>query len=337
VREYAKVSPLFWTRGSGKRLRGDADAQVLALYLVTSPAANMIGVYYVPLVSICHETGLTEKRASLALAHLEAARFAFYDHDAELVWVPNMASYQIGDTMKSGDKRRGAVLAELDKLGDHPFVLRFAERYGLAYCLGGEWTQSRKVGAPVLEPETGQSGKTDVANMPHRRGIEGASKGHPDQTSTAGRGIRDPREEQEQEKEQEQETSRLRQGPVEEVWSAYVETLARYRPKRRPGGLTEKDRKAIKARLKEGFPLDDLKAAVRGLFISPFYLGQNERQTEYLELRHALNNIPSLAAVADDAEPRPVAKAPPPEELVDPAIIAEFERRMFGDDDKGAA
>ena len=67
MREYARVAPQFWTRGSGKRLRGDSDAQVLAMYVVTCPAANMIGIYYVPFVSIAYETGLSEKRTRAAL------------------------------------------------------------------------------------------------------------------------------------------------------------------------------------------------------------------------------------------------------------------------------
>ncbi len=146
MRDYAKVSPLFWTRGSGKRLRGDADAQVLALYLVTSPAANMIGIYYVPFVAIAHETGLGAERATSALARLATSGFAFYDLDGELAWVPNMASYQIGDELKEGDKRRGgAIRAELDKVGGHRFVAEFWQRYGLGYGLGP---------APISKTET---------------------------------------------------------------------------------------------------------------------------------------------------------------------------------------
>jgi hypothetical protein len=169
MRDYAKVSPSFWARGSGKRLRGDADAQVLALYLVTCPAANMIGVYYVPFVAVAHETGLGLERATEAMRRIEVAKYAFYDHESELVWVPNMAAYQIGDTMKTGDK-----------LGDHPFVWRFVERYGLAYSLGGDWVQPVMVDAPTLEaPE-------EAPPKGLARGFEGASKGHPDQESTPG-------------------------------------------------------------------------------------------------------------------------------------------------------
>ena len=40
VRDYGKVSPQFWVGKTGKRLRGDMEAQIVALYLMTSPRTN---------------------------------------------------------------------------------------------------------------------------------------------------------------------------------------------------------------------------------------------------------------------------------------------------------
>jgi hypothetical protein len=195
MRDYAKVSPLFWTRGSGKRLRGNADAQVLALYFVTCPAANMIGVYYVPLVSVAHETGLGMDRTLEALAALGAADFAHYDHDHELVWVPNMASYQIGDELKAGDKRRFAVVAEIDKLGGHRFAAAFLERYGVAYGLRSNGSFSSIAPSP-------SQGVCETGDQP----AEG-------QTALTGRAG----EEQEQEKEKSNLTPHARQAMPEPV------------------------------------------------------------------------------------------------------------------------
>lgn len=76
MRDYAKISPLFWTRGSGKQLRGNAHAQLVAIYLVTCPAANMIGIYYQPLVTIAHEIGLSIDETRAALATCSYAGFA---------------------------------------------------------------------------------------------------------------------------------------------------------------------------------------------------------------------------------------------------------------------
>ena len=148
MRDYAKVSPQFWTKGSGKRLRGDPDAQVLALYLVTCPSANMIGIYYVPFVAIAHETGLGEKRAKAAMARLTVAGFADYDDDAELAWVPNMAAYQIGEAISGGDKRHKGVTGELGKYTGHRFAERFLETYGTAYGIVPAASKRAASGSP---------------------------------------------------------------------------------------------------------------------------------------------------------------------------------------------
>lgn len=112
---------------------------MLALYLVSSPHANMIGLYYLPLVTLCHETGLDEEGARKALRRTSEADFAHYDEEAELVWVPNAAAYQIGETLKPGDKQRIGVLNELRKFreasGNHRFADDFAARYTDPYSL----------------------------------------------------------------------------------------------------------------------------------------------------------------------------------------------------------
>jgi hypothetical protein len=148
MRDYGKLSPFFWTRGSGKRLRGDVEAQVVAAYISTAPTANLVGLYYLPIAVIAHETGMAAKRVAAALTRIEAAGYAKYDHEAELVWVPNTAKFEIGPTMKEGDKRRGKLLQELAKAGDHPFVREFWMVYGEAYALGNCDTYGASKGHP---------------------------------------------------------------------------------------------------------------------------------------------------------------------------------------------
>jgi len=135
VRDYGKLSPFFWTRGSGKRLRGDPDAQVVAAYLSTSPLANMIGVYYIALATIANDTGVALDDARKALGRIEKAGYAFYDFDAELVWIPNHARFEVGPTMAAGDKRRKKLTVELAQVGDHTFATLFLDAYGEAFGL----------------------------------------------------------------------------------------------------------------------------------------------------------------------------------------------------------
>jgi hypothetical protein len=186
MRDFAKVSPLFWTRGSGKRLRGKPDAQIVALYLLTAPGANMIGVFYVPIVTIGHETGLGEARTLAALAVLEEVGFAHYDASGELAWVPNMAEIGIGERLKVADNRRAGVLAELERLRGHRFAAEFWRRYGDGYQLGDM--------PPELVSRLSEESAKGVG-----RGFEGVGPvaGHPLQVVEGGGGKRREGEEKE--------------------------------------------------------------------------------------------------------------------------------------------
>lgn len=142
MRDYAKVAPQFWTGRTGRAIRARGrDAQVVALYVVTAPGANMIGVYYLPVATLCHETGLSPKVAAVALAALEDVGFAFYDAEAEHVWIPEMARFQIGDTLTAAGKHgrpdhriRGVVRELLSVKGCRfawDFYVKYQQRYNL--------------------------------------------------------------------------------------------------------------------------------------------------------------------------------------------------------------
>jgi hypothetical protein len=130
MRAHAAVRPEFWTRGSGKRLRGNPAAQVLACYLMTSPHTNMIGIFHLAIPIMVHETGLTTEQVEGALAVLAEEDFALYDDEEELVYLPAGARTQIGESMSRRDKRHAQVWRQVDALGDHRFAGRFRDRYG---------------------------------------------------------------------------------------------------------------------------------------------------------------------------------------------------------------
>ena len=95
-REYALVKPAIWNGKTGRAItRRGKDARIVADYLVTCPHANLIGLFYCAIPTIAYETGLTVDEVSLALAALEELNFAFYDAEAEVVWVLTMARYQL--------------------------------------------------------------------------------------------------------------------------------------------------------------------------------------------------------------------------------------------------
>jgi hypothetical protein len=94
MRAFAQFRPSFWTGETGRKLRGNPGAQVLAAYLFTCSHANSAGLYYLPLAYASHETGLSLADVTSAMELLTAAGFAQYDAEAECVWVVNAAKEQ---------------------------------------------------------------------------------------------------------------------------------------------------------------------------------------------------------------------------------------------------
>jgi hypothetical protein len=135
-RDYGRISPRFWTGDTGKKLRGNRGAQVLAAYLITCGSATMTGLYYLPLPVVSHETGLSAAEVESSITFLREIGFADYDHDRELVWVYGMASWQIEEELCEGDKRIKGVLKELSAFRGHRFVLEFWKRYQRPFNLG---------------------------------------------------------------------------------------------------------------------------------------------------------------------------------------------------------
>jgi hypothetical protein len=102
MRDYAKVAPQFWTGETGKKIRAaGAETVVVALYLMTCPHANMIGLYYLPKMYIAHETGLGMEGASKGLTRAIEAGFCSYDEASEHVFVHAMARFQIADKLRN--------------------------------------------------------------------------------------------------------------------------------------------------------------------------------------------------------------------------------------------
>lgn len=110
MRPYSKILSQFWIGETGRMLRtAGADAQVVALYLLSSPHANMLGLYYLPITYIAHETGLSLEAARAALNQVEAIGFCGYDSAAEVVWVMEMAKFQIGAQLNPKDHQLKSV------------------------------------------------------------------------------------------------------------------------------------------------------------------------------------------------------------------------------------
>lgn len=136
MRDYAKVSPKFWTGETGQELaRRGSEALVVALYLMTSPHSNMLGLYYQPVLYLAEESGLSPEGALKGLQVCKEVGFCDYDPVAKMVWVYEMASYQIASELSPKDLRCKGIQKEYTALPNNQFLGSFFDRYAARFNL----------------------------------------------------------------------------------------------------------------------------------------------------------------------------------------------------------
>lgn len=149
MRDYAKLGPTFWTGETGRALRRrGSKALLVAAYLISSPHSNMLGLYYQPVLYMAHETGLGIEGATEGLQACIACGFCSYDEATEMVWVHEMAAWQIAPSLSSGDKRCKGIQKDYDALSDNPFLGAWFDRYCEAFHLSRkrEWQEPEPKG-----------------------------------------------------------------------------------------------------------------------------------------------------------------------------------------------
>ncbi|MHB1948752.1 MAG: conserved phage C-terminal domain-containing protein [Gammaproteobacteria bacterium] len=166
MREYAKVPAQFWINEQGRKIRKlGTEAQLISLYLFTNSHATMIGVYYLPITLIAHETCLSQDEANKGLADLCNIGFCSYDEITEYVWVHEMASEQIGLHLKPNDNRVKSVNEIVSSLPPLPFLNEFYSKYSQAYFLELKAEANSTFEAPskpLLSQEQEQEQKQDL-------------------------------------------------------------------------------------------------------------------------------------------------------------------------------
>lgn len=132
-RKFAKIRPNLWKSEKMRNL--SPNGKLLAMYLLTSPAYSMIGIYEQSKVVAQKHTGLSVGDFDAALAELQAIDFVRFDEETEVVWVVDMALTQIADGGLSEQQRKG-VINELTRLKaecQFPFVDEFINYYREKY------------------------------------------------------------------------------------------------------------------------------------------------------------------------------------------------------------
>lgn len=153
MRDYSKISPKFWIGATGKKLRAAGmEAQIVSMYLMTCPTSNMLGLFYCPITYIAHETGLGMEGASKGLASSIEAGFCMYDEGTEMVWVMEMAEYQIAPMLKPADKRCDGVQNEYNSLPANPYLARFFDKYSVPFNMTKRRGDSEEMASPLEAP-----------------------------------------------------------------------------------------------------------------------------------------------------------------------------------------
>jgi hypothetical protein len=152
ARDYGKVTHRFWTGETGKKIRSlGLEARVVATYLLTCSSSNMIGIYYLPIALLVHESGCPIEGASKTLQSLSEIGFSYYDESEEIVFIPQMARVQVGDELKSGDKQRSGIIAQLKEHKKSKFIADFVAIYKDAFHLPDDLI-SKPLRSPLLSP-----------------------------------------------------------------------------------------------------------------------------------------------------------------------------------------
>ncbi len=186
MRRYSCVRPQFWTGSTGRALReAGRDAQVVALYLITCPAGSMTGVFYLPLPTLCHEVGISRQKARAVLARLAQEDFAHYDGATQTIWLPEMARFQIGESLAPTDKQVKGLARELEAVKGSPFVRAFYEKYRAVFHLPeeGPWkglrSPSEAPSEPLRSQEQEQEPEQEKEHEHEREGNRAPRRAHP--------------------------------------------------------------------------------------------------------------------------------------------------------------
>ena len=182
---YRKVDPRFWKGRTASWIRdNDSKLFTMALYLITCPHANMIGIYYLPAAYISHDLGRGFGGASEGLRSLEegvekgaGSPFIRYDHDTCYVWVVNMLRYQVGTSIKTNDNRSKSIKTMVSEVPKGLCFLRgFYDKYADGFHLG-ELKELKPLRSPFVAPpkplrsqeqeqEQEQEQKKDICTIP---------------------------------------------------------------------------------------------------------------------------------------------------------------------------
>lgn len=161
---YKTIDETFWTDPDVKK-KLSPNEKLLFLYLITNPHCHYSGIYYLPVLFILNETGLSEK-----IIHnffMKNQKLAQYDQVKEVVWVVSMSKHQLRQGNK--DNLIAGIAKHLTTLHYSLLIKSFLDKYmsyNIPFSIPSGWdTQpmtipSERVGYPIPESVTGTGSLT---------------------------------------------------------------------------------------------------------------------------------------------------------------------------------
>lgn len=245
------------------------DPRLLALYLLIGPNATLEGFYRLELELISAHLGWPDDRVRAAMGVLGSYDFARYDYGASVVFVVKRLKYV---KHRNGNIRKGGVRA-LAQVRDAPDLfwahLTAADKYQPAYA-----SEIREFyGLTTSEPSS------EKPSSPEQPSSEKPMVG-------VGVGVVAYKDE------------------IEDVFAHWQTALDHPRSK-----LGPKVAAYIRARLKQGYSVEDCKLAIDGCAASDWHMGQNPNHRRYdsLELIMREDKIDGFISMAGTRKPEATA------------------------------
>ena len=252
ARKYRKIDPRIW---SDERFSLLPDTEkVVALYVLTCPQSNRVGIFRFSLALASEDLGVTPIRIAERFAKVCDTFRWKWDASAKVVYLPTWWKYNQPENPKH-------LIGCLEDLADLP-----------ATKLAAEFAEN----TAYLSPNLSDTYRIRMQTLKRYQEQE---------------------QEQEQKQEQKQEQELTLKGsqsadadslavgkPLGSVAEVYGQYLLHHPRAAKTLASTSKDAKLIKARLAEGFTVQDLQSAIDGNHLSPFHCGKNDHSRQYHNL-----------------------------------------------------
>lgn len=149
MRSYGKVETGFWPWARRKRL--SEGAVTLALYLLSGPHANAIGVYSLPLGYVATDLGVDPETVSERFAELSRHRFAYRCETTEYVFIRDFLDHNAPENGNVGKAMAKLVATIPGEFGYWPEFIDALKPYGKRFPEG--FVERLASGMATQEPE----------------------------------------------------------------------------------------------------------------------------------------------------------------------------------------